>query len=110
MTISIPRLELTAAVLAVQIDQMLQRELTLPNCCVIFWTDSTTVLQMIYNTNKRFSVFVTNRLIKIEEHTTADQWRYVPSKKNPADMAARGIDAESFVFNSNVWLQDPNFY
>ena len=107
--ISIPRLELTAAVLAVQIDQMLQRELSLPNCRTIFWTDSTAVLQMISNTNKRFPVFVANRLTRIEEHTSADQWRYVPSKKNPADMATRGIDAESFVSNSNVWLQGPEF-
>ena len=71
-TISIPRLELTAAMLAVQIDQMLQRELTLPNRRAIFWTDSTAVFQMISNTNKRFSVFVANRLIRIEERTSAD--------------------------------------
>ena len=88
---------------------MLQRELSLPNCRAIFWTDSTAVLQMISNTNKRFPVFVANRLTRIEEHTSADQWRYVPSKKNPADMATRGIDAESFVSNSNVWLQGPEF-
>ena len=37
ITISIPRLELTAAVLAVKIDQMLKRELTLPNWRTIFW-------------------------------------------------------------------------
>ena len=109
-TISIPCLELTAAVLAVQIDQMLQRKLTLPNCRAIFWTDFTAVLQMISNTNKRFPVFVGNRLTRIEEHTSADQWRYVPSKKNPADMATREIGAESFVSNSNVWLQGPEFY
>ena len=108
-TVSISRLELAAAVLAVQIDQMLQREFTLPNCRAIFWTDSTAVLQIISNTNKRFSIFVANRLTKIEEHTTADQWRYVPSKKNSADMATRGIDAELFVSNSNVWLQGPEF-
>jgi len=107
-TISIPRLELMAAVLAVKIDKMLQQELTLPNWHATFWTDSTAVLQMIANTNKRFPVFIANRLTKIEEHTTVDQWRYVPSKENPADLASRGIDAESFVSNSN-WFQGPEF-
>ena len=63
-----------ATVLAVKIDQMLQQELTLPNYRSIFWTDSTAVLQMIFNTNKRFPVFVANRLTKIEEHTSTDQW------------------------------------
>ena len=76
-TISIPRLELTAAVLAVKIDQLRKRELTLPNWRRIFWTDSTAVLRMIANTNKCFPVFIANRLTKIEEHSTSDQWRYV---------------------------------
>ena len=64
---------------------------------------------MIANTNKHFPVFVANRLTRIKEHTSADQWRYFPSKKNPADMATHGIDTESFVSNSNVWLQGPEF-
>ena len=107
-TISIPRLELMAAVLAVKIDQMLQQELILPIWQATFWTDSTAVLQMIANTNKRFPVFVANRLTKIEDHTAADQWRYVPSKENPADLATRGIDTESFVSNP-YWLKGPEF-
>ena len=64
---------------------------------------------MIANTNKRFPLFIANRLTKIEEHSTSDQWRYVPTKKNPADFATRGIDAESFVSNSSTWLQGPKF-
>ena len=63
---------------------------------------------MIANPNKRFSVFAANRLTKIEEHTAADQWRYVPSKENPADLATRRIDTESFVSNP-YWLKWPEF-
>ena len=108
-TISIPHLELTAAVLAVKIDQMLKHELILPNWRTIFWTDSTAVLRMIANTNRRFPVFIANRLTKIEEHSTSDQWRNVPTKKNLADFATRGINAELFVSNSSTWLQEPKF-
>ena len=88
---------------------MLQRELSLPNCCAIFWTDSTAVLQTISNINKRFPVFVANRLTRIKEHTIADQWKYVSSKKNSADVATRRIDVKLFVSNFNVWLQGPEF-
>ena len=95
-----------AAVLAVKIDQMLHQELILPIWQATFWTDSTAVLLMIANTNKRFPVFVANRLTKIEEHTTADQWRYVPSKENSADLFTQGI--ESFVSNP-YWLKGPEF-
>ena len=107
-TISIPRLELTAAVLAVNIDQMLQRELNLPAWHSVFWTDSTAFLQMIRNTNKRFPVFLANRLTKIEELSTADQWKYVPSKDNAADLASRGIDALLLVSKS-CWIRGPEF-
>ncbi|KAK0154145.1 hypothetical protein N1851_003769 [Merluccius polli] len=40
---TIPRLELTAAVLAVRVDSMLQKELQLKLEKSVFWTDSTTV-------------------------------------------------------------------
>jgi len=64
---SIPRLELTAPVLAVQLDRLVRRELFLEKCESFFWTDSTTVLQASRNTSKRFPVFVANRLSKIED-------------------------------------------
>ena len=52
--VSIPRLELMAAVLAVKIDQMLQQELILPIWQATFCTDSTAVLQMIAHTKGAF--------------------------------------------------------
>ena len=107
-TISIPWLKLMAAVLAVKIDQMLLHELEISPWNSVYWSDSTAVLQMIRNTNKRFPVFVSNRLTKIEEHTSVEQWKYVTSKQNPADVATRGIDAATFV-SSSQWLDDPEF-
>ncbi len=43
--VTIPRLELTAAALAVQMDEMLRRELEIDVKDSIFWTDSTSVLK-----------------------------------------------------------------
>ena len=43
--VTIPRLELTAAVVAVKVDKMLQQELLIPLQQSTFWTDSTTVLK-----------------------------------------------------------------
>ncbi|TWW54056.1 hypothetical protein D4764_0241980 [Takifugu flavidus] len=45
--ITVPRLELTAAVVAVKVDRMLQEEMQIPLQQSIFWTDSTTVLKYI---------------------------------------------------------------
>ena len=60
-------LELTAATLAVKINGMIKREMQLEEFEAVYWTDSTAVLQMIFNTNKRFPTFVANRIAKIEE-------------------------------------------
>ena len=62
----------------------------------MFWTDLIALLQMIVNTNKHFLVFVANKLTKIE-YMTLNQWQYIPSKKNPADLATQGIDVKLFV-------------
>ena len=42
---TVPRLKLSAAVLAVQLDETLKSELEIPLHQSVFWTDSTTVLQ-----------------------------------------------------------------
>ncbi len=44
-TMTVPRLELTAATLAVKVDKQIRQELDLPITRVIFWTDSTIVLR-----------------------------------------------------------------
>lgn len=56
-----------------------------------FWTDSMIVLGYMKNENKRFKTFVANRLTLIHDVTSPKDWRYVPTKLNPADLASRGL-------------------
>ena len=107
-TITIPRLELTAAVLAVRVDLMLKAELKLQLQESAFWTDSTSVLKYVRNEDKRFHTFVANRISAIREATKATQWRYVSSKENPADVASRGARVGEFI-QSNSWTKGPSF-
>ena len=53
---TIPRLELAAAALAVKMDGALQRELDLKLEKSVFWTDSTIVL-LLYQQRQQASVF-----------------------------------------------------
>ncbi|XP_078032247.1 uncharacterized protein LOC144467474 [Epinephelus lanceolatus] len=103
---TIPRLELTASVLAVRVDKMLQKELQLNLEKSVFWTDSTTVLKYICKGTRRFQTFVANRVSIIREAADADQWRYVGSKENPADDASRGMRAENFL-KGRRWINGP---
>ena len=66
-SISIPRLELSAAVLAVRVNHSMIRALCASIDRVFFWTDSTAVLRYIRNTTSRFHVFVANRLAVIHD-------------------------------------------
>ena len=56
-----------------------------------FWSDNKVVLGYIRNTTKTFKIFVANRIQQIHENSEVNQWRYVPSKDNPADHASRGL-------------------
>ena len=80
---TVPRLELSAAVIAVKMDRMLSRELTLEVQDSVFWTDSMIVLQYIYSRSKRFQTFVANRLSVIHDGSTPRQWRKVDTKEEP---------------------------
>lgn len=52
--VTIPRMELTVAVIAVKMDKMLQCELQLQLKESRFWTDSVTVLKYIGNNAARY--------------------------------------------------------
>jgi hypothetical protein len=50
-TISIPRLELSAATVSVRVDSMLLNEMDIPLESSTFWTDSTAVIRYVENEN-----------------------------------------------------------
>ena len=70
------------------------------------WTDSTTVLQRI-NSNEKKPIFIANRVCKILEYTSMDQWIHVATKDNPAHAEKRGKSAEALQLSS--WVKSPQF-
>ena len=106
--VTIPRLELTAAVVSVRVSEMLRQELQYEGVQEIFWADSKVVLGYIKNDPKRFHVFVANRVQQIRDQTSPSQWRHVETKSNPADDASRGITAKELVEGSR-WISGPKF-
>ena len=105
--ITVPRLELCAAVLSVRVSKFLTAEL---KCAVkeVFWTDSDCVIGYVSNDARRFHTFVANRVQQIRNETTPEQWRHVSTKVNPADYASRGLSAPAFLENTS-WLNGPMF-
>lgn len=105
---TIPRMELTAATVAVKMDRLLRKELELELHESVFWTDSTAVLKYLNSESTRFKTFVANRVSAILEHSQVSQWRYVNTTLNPADHVSRGQTVEVFLRNES-WLSGPSF-
>ncbi|XP_051265175.1 uncharacterized protein LOC127368389 [Dicentrarchus labrax] len=104
---TIPRLELCAAILAVEIADMLTDEIDVQFHSVRFFTDSKVVLGYIRNKSRRFYVYVSNRVQRIRKSSRLEQWNYVPMFTNPADHASRSIPANTLM--SSTWLKGPDF-
>lgn len=104
---TIPRLELTAAVVSVTVSNMLREELGYADVKEYFWTDSKVVLGYINNDARRFHTFVANRVQKIRHSTTPQQWLYVPTDENPADGASRGKTVNELLTSN--WFTGPVF-
>ncbi|KAK3739650.1 hypothetical protein QZH41_003863 [Actinostola sp. cb2023] len=106
--VTIPRLELSAAVVSTRLDRMIRHEIDLRIDESIFWTDSTCVLRYVENRDKRFQTFVGNRVSAICEQSSPSQWRYVDTKSNPADDASRGLSADEML-QTQRWINGPEF-
>ena len=106
-SVTVPRLELHAAIVSIRVSEQLKRELDVNITDEIFWTDSRVVLDYIANDVKRFHVFVANRVQEIQEKLSVKQWRYVDTKSNPADEASRGVRPREF--SKSNWITGPDF-
>ena len=102
--ISIPRLELQAAIIGVRLAKKIQEVQGVPITSCLYWSDSKTVLKWMRMDPRNFQSFVMHRIGEILELSDVSQWNWVPSKKNPADLATK-IHHSNF----DVWFQGPDF-
>lgn len=105
--LTIPRLELCAAVLAVEIAEMVVTEMDTTFDNVTYYTDSKVVLGYIHNQTRRFYIYVHNRVQRIHQSPCPGQWKYVPTHLNPADIGSRTVTPA--LLSSTTWLKGPAF-
>ncbi|VDH97053.1 Hypothetical predicted protein [Mytilus galloprovincialis] len=84
--LTLPQLELMAAVIGARLAHHLQTTLKCSN--ITLWSDSQIVLQWI-KTTKTLKRFVSNRINEIKKLTDNCEWQYCPTNYNPADLLSR---------------------
>ncbi|XP_054745714.1 uncharacterized protein LOC129250098 [Anastrepha obliqua] len=106
--ITLPRLELCAALMAAELMSAVNNILNLPSANVYCWSDSTIALAWIAGEPSRWNVFVANRVAKIQQLTKTFSWNHVPTDQNPADIVSRGACASELLRNT-LWWHGPEF-
>ena len=108
---SIPRLELQAAVLGTQILTIVLTSLEslgVKPDQLYAYTDSTTVLAWLTNSSRTWNTFVANRVSEIQSILQRGNWYHVKTSENPADVASRGIYPELLV-DHTLWFHGPQW-
>ena len=104
--LTIPRLELQAAVLASRLAKSIQEESRVQFKDVKFFTGSTITLAWIQSSSRSFKPFVSSRVGEIQSNTDPSQWTHIPSEDNVADDLSRGISVSEL---QGRWMNGPDF-
>ncbi|XP_011860044.1 PREDICTED: uncharacterized protein LOC105557407 [Vollenhovia emeryi] len=104
--LTIPRLELAAALLLARLMTLTIKALELPETSVYCWSDSAVALTCINAHPSRWKDFVHNHVCAIQELLPGASWHFVSGKENPADCASRGLQPDQLI-NHHLWWRGP---
>lgn len=108
--LSVPRLELQAAVLGTRIAETVKNSHSIKPHEVMFLSDSKTVLSWICSSSFKFPSFVAVRIGEILDVSNPAEWFYVRSSDNVADDGTRFREIpEDTDIRKSRWFTGPNF-
>ena len=106
-TLTIPRLELMAALVGTRLTHFVIEAIPVSNSLVFMWSDSQIVLHWI-KSQKPLPVFIRNRTTEINSLLPSANWNYCPTADNPADLLSRGTTTK-LLMSSHLWQHGPKW-
>ncbi|XP_044597151.1 uncharacterized protein LOC123273738 [Cotesia glomerata] len=112
--VTIPKLERCGAQLLSRLYKEALPALNFTCNKIVFWSDSTIVLQWLKRSPHTLKVFESNRVSVTQSLGNDVEWRHIRTNDNPADSLSRGQLPSDFLknktwFEGPTWLtQDPN--
>ena len=104
--ITLPRMELQAAVLGARLCCQIKEHIG--EYETILWTDAEIVMNWIQSESTDYKTFAANRISEIQSTTSPRSWQWVPGSLNPADIPSRGIWPLTEE-QKELWLHGPEF-
>ncbi|XP_062702256.1 uncharacterized protein LOC134285477 [Aedes albopictus] len=106
--LSIPRLELQAAVLGSRLMAFVQEIHSVEVKKRFLWSDSATVLAWLRADHRRYKQYVACRIGELLSTTDVAEWQWIPSKLNPADAATKW-GTKPLPGATDEWFTGPEF-
>ena len=107
-TLSIPKLELCAAVISTRLRRKIEELMDYKFLEVYQLTDSMLVKDQIMSEGHGFQTFTAVRVGEIQENSKVSEWFWIPSEYNPADLLTRG-DKITTKEDEAFWKNGPKF-
>ena len=104
-SLTVPRLELLAMLMAIRLLKVVSKELHMPVQEVHLWSDSQIALHQVLS-DKVCEPWVARRVEEIQslEHV---QFHHIPGPQNPADLGTRGVSLKQL--EDSDWFQGPEW-
>lgn len=106
--LSIPRLELCGAIVSCRMRRVIEDEMTYKFSSVMHVTDSAIVRAQIQKESYGFGTFVATRVAEIQSKSDPNEWWWISSELNPADLLTRPHDPSKAAISS-FWKYGPEF-
>lgn len=105
--LSVPRLELNAAVIGARLATHIKKNHSIKFKSTTFWTDSKTVWCWMRSESRMYKPYVSYRVAEVLESSTVQQWNWLPTDLNIADVATRKKIHP--ISNRCEWFRGPKF-
>lgn len=103
-----PRLELCGAVLSCRLRRTIEKESDWNFQSVLHIVDSSIVRAQIQKESYGFGTFVANRVAEIQANTDPNDWWWVKTSENPADLTTRPCHP-NYLRSNSLWQRGPDF-
>ena len=106
---SIPRLEMLSCLILARLVDTVVRALPFDISGNVFFSDSSCALAQLSSDSVMLNVFNSHRVSEIQQLTSPEEWRWVPTQHNIADLATRGLCTIEDVQPGSTYQEGPSW-